>query len=360
MVKTQLSWDLGTAYDLFVSLWVLHAPDDFGVRRSWAAGVRARLPVEERELLEQTYHLVHVPLHWIYALPKPKDANSVLWTLSQIPPAERLAALTVAPDWPTAGMVSVLKEVAARGSWGERDQEALLAACRQSLECDAEMLLPGGKLGGLLDWWARAEDFGQGYLAALRAYQEAFFAEEERRIAPALRAALDEAQQVAGRLELLDLLEELSHGLRFEEPPAAPELILAPSYWGSPLMFFGQVKTGVEIRLFGARPPDASLVPGESVPDALLQALKALSDPTRLRILRYLGDEPLTQAELARRLRLRAPTVTHHLQALRLAGLIQLKIGRLVMDDGKETRRYATRLEAIRAVFDSLQAFLQK
>ena len=69
-----------------------------------------------------------------------------------------------------------------------------------------------------------------------------------------------------------------------------------------------------------------SLVPGELVPDALYQPLKALADPTRLRILRYLSDEPLTPAALARRLRLRSPTVIHHLDALRLARLVILTL----------------------------------
>jgi DNA-binding transcriptional ArsR family regulator len=93
------------------------------------------------------------------------------------------------------------------------------------------------------------------------------------------------------------------------------------------------------------------------VPDALLRTLKALSDPTRLRILRYLAEEPLTPAQLSRRLRLRAPTVTHHLKALRLAGLVQLTIG---MGEGKKTKHYAARSEAVAAAFTSLKGFLEK
>ena len=38
----QLTWDIGTAYDFFMSLEVLHHPDDYGLRASWAAGVRSR------------------------------------------------------------------------------------------------------------------------------------------------------------------------------------------------------------------------------------------------------------------------------------------------------------------------------
>ncbi len=103
-----------------------------------------------------------------------------------------------------------------------------------------------------------------------------------------------------------------------------------------------------------ARPADSTVVPGEVVPDALLRILKALADPTRLRILHYLSQEPLLPAQLARRLRLRAPTVTHHLGILRLAGLVQLTVGR----DG-EKGRYVARGEAIGAAHEALQSFLR-
>ena len=118
-------------------------------------------------------------------------------------------------------------------------------------------------------------------------------------------------------------------------------------------MYFAGISPDTKIFVFGARPPEASLVPGEMVPDALLRALKALSDPTRLRILHYLAQEPLTPAHLARRLRLRAPTVTHHLKTLRLAGLVQFSVG-----EGKEARQYATRSEALEGTCDALKSFL--
>jgi DNA-binding transcriptional ArsR family regulator len=90
------------------------------------------------------------------------------------------------------------------------------------------------------------------------------------------------------------------------------------------------------------------------VPEAMLRSLKALSDPTRLRILNYLSLEPHAPAQLARRLRLRAPTVTHHLKALRSAGLVQLTVG-----EGKDEGRYAARSEALAATFASLERFLE-
>lgn len=355
MTEPALYWDMGTAYDLFVSLVVLHQPGDFGVRGAWAAGVRARLPATAREALEESLVLGQVPFHWVYSLPEPKDALTALWALEQIPAGERLATLTLTPDWPPAEIRDILAEVAARGSWNEGDQEALQTAYQHGHRGKAgkkEAL--SQEIASTLDLWSKPEEFGERYAEALSAYQDAFFAEEEKRIWPALRTALARARELAERTALLDLLEELSQGLRYDEWKGAPELVLAPSYWCTPLMYMGKVSAGRDIRLFGARPPDASLVPGEVVPDAMLQTLKALSDPTRLRILQYLAEEPLTPAELSRRLRLRAPTVIHHLKTLRLAGLVQLTLG-----EDKEARSYASRPGAIATAFDTLQGFLE-
>jgi DNA-binding transcriptional ArsR family regulator len=211
---------------------------------------------------------------------------------------------------------------------------------------------PLAELTNILNQWTRAEEFGSRYLDALRHYYNVFFEEEERRIHSALERALARAQELAERLPFDDLLEELSQGLRLADPIKSGTLVLAPSYWSTPLVFMGETTTRQDIWLFGARTLTESLVPGEVVPDTLLRELDALSDPTRLRILQYLSAESLAPAQLARRLRLRTPTVMHHLQTLRLAGLVQLTLAK-----GKESRTYATRSGAVAAVFSSLQSF---
>ncbi|MEZ4589970.1 MAG: ArsR family transcriptional regulator [Chloroflexota bacterium] len=67
--------------------------------------------------------------------------------------------------------------------------------------------------------------------------------------------------------------------------------------------------------------------------------------------MRYLSEEPLTPAELARRLRLRPPTVIHHLDALRLARLVHVTLS-------ANGRRYEARHEAINTVTTMLDSFL--
>jgi DNA-binding transcriptional ArsR family regulator len=93
-------------------------------------------------------------------------------------------------------------------------------------------------------------------------------------------------------------------------------------------------------------------IPGEQIPDGLVRTLKALADPTRLKIMHYLTQGEVTPSELARRLNLRAPTVTHHLSELRLCGLVN------VTYRGQE-KLYTSRLEALDETCDNLRDFLQ-
>jgi DNA-binding transcriptional ArsR family regulator len=344
----EITWDSGTAYDFFMSLEVLHDPDHYGLRASWAAGVRSRLAPDERKLLEELHGFLWLPLHWIHALPAPKDAASALWALRQIPPAGRPRVfLNFYELCDEPGIGDTLIRVIESRSWDQGDLE-VLKKCH--------MAKGHGKssegLTTYLDWLSRPDELGELYLSALQSYYQAFFAEEEKRIAPVLRNGLAHAQELAARLPLADLLVELTQGVHFEDPFKESRLVLVPGYWNTPYVIFPKIGPDAMLVLFGVRPLDMSLVPGEQVPDSLLLVLKALADPTRLKIMRYLSEESLTPTEIARRLRLRPPTVTHHLSALRLAGLVHLSL------DASGEKRYATRLEAIQTSFAHLIEFL--
>ncbi len=257
----RLLWDYGTAYDFFQSQLVLHQPTRFGVRGAWTAGMRARLSPDARRTLERAHRLVRVPVHWVHALPAPKDVETVLGSLGRIPPEKRLEALALRHDEPPTDVAEALRRVAARGGWGEEELELLRAYFQDKRKRHGHALTED-ELREVLDTWAEAGTFGEGYLAALRNYHEVFFAEEEGRIAPALRAALDRAQTLARRLPLPDLLEELSQGVRVDEPLLGAELVLVPSYWITPLMLLVPVGPTRRICLFGARPAADSLIPG--------------------------------------------------------------------------------------------------
>jgi DNA-binding transcriptional ArsR family regulator len=308
--------------------------------------VRSRLPPAERKFLEEVQPFIW-PFHWVYSVPPPKDATAALWALRQLPPVDRPQALVIGPETEEE-IGHILKRIAGQRAWDEKDVEAFKRHVAEHKRPHIQKSLPR-----FLNWWARPEEFGELYLSALQSYYQVFFADEEKRLLPYLQAGLAHAQDLAQRLSLADLLVELSQGVHFEATLKVSELILVPVFWSTPLVIYPRLSPEKMLFMFGVRPAEVSLVPGEVIPDALLRALKALADPTRLRILRYLAQEAMTPAQLARRLRLRAPTVTHHLSALRLAGLVHL-----ILEDGEE-RRYAARLEAIQALFSHLQGFLE-
>ncbi len=356
MATPKLVWDVGTGYDLFTSLEVLHDPGRYGLRGSWAAGVRSRLPAESREFLQELMDGHFWMLPWLATLEGQKDAAAVLKKISQIPPAERLVEFTTCTQLDSAR--EILLDVKERGEWDDLDKEKLLEVYKAYLDKEGKKKkISDEDLTRDLDKWANSEEFGNNFLEAIQTYYEVFFAEDEKRIRSALETAVKQAKQMAEKLEFRELLEELSQGLRFDykEFNKLNEVRMIPSFWTTPLTLFtplNENESNTWIFMFGARPANASLVPGDPVPELLYQTLKALADPTRLRIMRYLSEEPSTPAELARRLRLRAPTVLHHLDALRLARLVHVTLS-------YEGRRYEARREAVELACNMLYDFLQ-
>lgn len=339
-----ITWDIGTAYDLLISLHVLHQPDRFGLRPAWAAGVRNRLLPEDRKLLQTAQSLLHLPLPWLHAQPGEKSVQAFFETLAALPASQRLPELATRADTP-ALVRSVLAEISARGAWLPAELETL----RPHLASPENPFLPTD-----LDYWAHPAEFGERYLAALKNYYAVFFAEEEERITPALQSALQRAQWLAAQMDIPGLVDVLSHGVHFPDLETLPRLALSPSYWITPLIFFNRSASNELLLVFGARPEDAAISPGEPIPAALLSPLKALADPTRLRVLRLLSSDSLTLSQLASRLRLRLPTMVHHLNTLRLAGLVQVDL----QADGE--KRYTIRRFAVQLAFQGLENFLNK
>ncbi len=353
--EIKITWDRGTGYDFLASLDVLHYPDDFGLRGAWAAGVRSRLPAEAREFLEAIAGNLCLPLGWIHSLAEPRDSATVLLALKRLPEDERLTTLQLLP-FKSREFYSLTRTVLRQGSW---DQEILSEALRlwrayQQNHPDDPAPVTSRRVESVLNFYARPADFGRGYLDALQAYYEVFFSEEEKRIAPKLEQGLKKYKQLAEKLPLAGLLDEFDAGSLAGGLPELDEIILVPSYWYTPWLADECLEERKLLLLFGARPEEESLVPGEIVPEELMLQLKAMTDPTRLRILRYLLQEQITPAELARRLRLRAPTVTHHLHALKQAGMVEYVMR------GKNEHLYFARMESIKKTYMLLKEFLEQ
>jgi DNA-binding transcriptional ArsR family regulator len=349
-----IQWDYGTAYDFLSSLHVLHFPDEYGLRGAWAAGVRSRLPTKVRDYLEVVIGNFNTPLGWINSLPEPKDAATLLVSLKRIPPEDWLAELRLSPV-DSAECLAVLQGVTSRGAWDQDILEELVWTWRQA--GTGQRAIPGEvnekRAAAILKLYADPAKYSQKYFNALETYYNAFFSEEERRISSRLDLALNKGQKLKAEQGDFNYLTTILDQAGLAAADEVEEVVLAPSYWCA--KDFQLSADGRQmVMLFGARPEEESLVPGEVVPEDLLLRLKAMTDPTRMRILRYLLQEQLTPAELARRLRLRAPTVTHHLHALKASGMVQF------VKKGKNEHLYFAKMDSIRETYALLKEFLEQ
>ncbi len=345
---TEICWDHGTAYDFFISLFVLHYQDRFGLRAQWAAGVRSRLPVEQRLFLEETINFLPVPLTFVYNLPEDdKTAAGALSYLRSIPAESRLLRLMNKTNL-TPSIQSVVEALSGQQEATPEQLEILREYYQHR-----PVPIKAKEIQKLAEACMQPVEFGKKLLEAFETYAQVFFAEEEERIRPRLKEGLENAQSLAHDLALPQLLEELSHGVSYESIENLRRVNLVPSYWSTPLVFMNNLAEDEMLLVFGCRPVTQNLVPGEYVPEVLINAMKVLSDSTRLRILRYLNQSPDSPSGLARKLRLRAPTVVHHLNKLRLAELVQVIISQ------QGDRQYALRKEALRTVMANLQVFLE-
>ncbi|MBT3274232.1 MAG: winged helix-turn-helix transcriptional regulator [Spirochaetales bacterium] len=347
----KLKWDIGAAYELFTSLFVIHNPSIFGVRPSWAAGVRSRIPADSRDIFTQSLPFLKSPLQWVHSLPEPKNGATVVGQLESINPEDVLS--NIAPMCGPEDEIGLFfRGITGKGSWDEADI------------CKFEKLVepPAGKkhkinideLSGWLNCWAHPVEFGTGFIRGISDYYESFFREEEKRIEPALQQGLADAQKKALSLSTEDLIEELSQGIKSDMLSDKETVVLMPSFWLGPLVMLADLGNEVGMMQFGSRPADASLIPGDVVPDSLSTGLQALSDHTRLKILKLIAKEPLTQVEIAKKLRLRAPTINHHLKILRLASLVT----KTYPDDDPKHTRYSIRGGRVDELCSTIRTFL--
>jgi DNA-binding transcriptional ArsR family regulator len=354
----EVKWEMGTGYDLLVSAYVLHRPREYGLPAPWAAGVRGRLSPEGRAALKEFFggavsYGFTLPLHIVHQLPPPRDAAAVIEALKLIP-GDQFIHETHHPfdsssedDEEFGILLQAL------------DGSPLRPAEREKLQRwftkDMKRKLAAPEIDVLLDMFANQAEVKERYVAALEEYYRVYFADEEQRSEPILAEALAQAQAEAAYRSPLDVLEQLSHGFTFSASISTLRRItIVPSFWTKPWVFQYSLSTDEVLLLYGARPEWARLVPGEAVPDAAIRTLKTLADPTRLRLLRLLAEQPRAPQEMAREIKLSLPTILHHLHELRLAGLVRLEVG----DKGE--RMYYLRWQEAEDALNDVRGFVKQ
>ncbi len=227
--------------------------------------------------------------------------------------------------------------VALAGRLAARD---LLGACCDHEEMNEASALSGRVLDGerelrdeAVALWpeeyraaiGRLLDDPEGELRALRRVLRAW---RERFEPIEARVARMEERDVAGRradlgrLPLADFVEQATGGVRWVPDPGTRRLYLSPSYFTRP---YNYVFGGRDWHMF-AYPLAEAALDGDrgAVPAASVRLFKALGDESRLRILNLLASGDLYLTEIADRMGLSKPTVSHHLALLRAAGLVTI------------------------------------
>jgi DNA-binding transcriptional ArsR family regulator len=203
----------------------------------------------------------------------------------------------------------------------------------------------------------RLLDDPEGELRALRRVLRAW-RERFEPIEP--RVARMEERDVAGRradlqrLPLADFVEQATGGVRWVADPGTLRLYLSPSYFTRP---YNYVFGGRDWHMF-AYPLAEAALDGDrgAVPAASVRLFKALGDESRLRILHLLASGDLYLTEIAERMSLSKPTVSHHLALLRAAGLVTItEAGALTYYSLRRDRIADAGLELTRLVGGSTQ-----
>lgn len=347
-----LQWDIGTAYDLLFSIRSIFMPKEFGLPAPWAAGVRKRLsPVGQREMKNffspPFAALTYLPINLVLEMPAPKTAARFLDYVQAIPGTDFMKRLHV-----PMSSASNTGEIAERALNGERMAEEDVEEYRRAVGRSFIAVTPSAdQVRRLFDDMADPNAAKGRWLATVREYQTVFFQEEEKRLQPALERMLAGAKKLAETTTVPDLLEQLSNGFTISEDLYLKRLVLTPSVWCHPFVTRLELPDHGLLVAWGAHPPGYKLVPGESVPDDALLVLRALADPTRLRLLRLIAAEPRSLQSLAREVKLSLPTVSHHIRELRGSGLIRLEVG------GRESK-YTVRWPSAERAFQQLEGFV--
>src|ERR671937_1698254 len=184
------------------------------------------------------------------------------------------------------------------------------------------------------------------YVRLLVAWHEQYFRLVDPAILSGLAADAAAKQALVGTMAPEALVEAATCGVHFMPRPGPELVLLVPQYHFRPWNVFDDYR-GLRVIQYPA--DDLPPVPGEP-PPGLLRLTRALSDESRLRILRFLATGPRSFTDVVQFMGLAKSTVHHHMVVLRAAGLVR------VHDSGeKATTAYSLRPGAVDQVRDMLR-----
>ena len=186
------------------------------------------------------------------------------------------------------------------------------------------------------------------YTPLMKAWYEQYFAEIEHTIIPLLEEDANEKQQLISKMDPIDLVEYATNGVVVEPLDHLHTIILMPMIHSRPVNYYVKLN-GMLLIQYAIDLPETNEL---QVPIGLARFTRALSDPKRLLILRYLAQELRTTSEIAEIMQMTPETVGSHIRILRVAGLL-----RTHLNDEKE--KYSIRADGIAEMQLFLESYLR-
>lgn len=171
------------------------------------------------------------------------------------------------------------------------------------------------------------------YPPLLRLWYEHYFAEVESDIKPLIYEDAQEKSVLLPKMEAERLIEYATGGVILDDIPVNSILL-------TPCVHFRPINTYCfyDKLLLIQYPVDVPEENEDDPPVVLLRMTDALADPDRLRLLRFVADEPKTVNDIATNLNQPYDALMHHLLILRAAGLLRSHV-----NAGDQTERFSLR-----------------
>ncbi|MGG6311095.1 ArsR/SmtB family transcription factor [Paenibacillus macerans] len=160
------------------------------------------------------------------------------------------------------------------------------------------------------------------YVPLLKTWNQLYFGKTEPQLNPLLKEDALEKNTLLQKMDIAALIEYASGGLVLEPLKPISQVVLTPSIHFRPIntyVFYENV-------LFIQYPLDLPEIDEDEPPMVLKRLTRALAEPQRLRLLRYVADEPKSIQELLKDLGEPKERLMHDLMRLRVAGLLRIHL----------------------------------
>ncbi|MNJ35768.1 hypothetical protein D3C77_305250 [compost metagenome] len=160
------------------------------------------------------------------------------------------------------------------------------------------------------------------YIPLLRKWNALYFMDVAPQYSPLLEEDAAEKATLLHKMDPEALVEYASGGIVLEPGLPIEQVVLVPSVHFRPINTYCFYSGALLIQY----PIDIPELDEDEPPTCLLRLTRALANPERLRLLRYVANEPKSLQEMINNLNESEDKLMHHLMRLRVAGLLRVHL----------------------------------